>query len=100
MDRTRIERDRRMESLRDQLVEVGRLVGEIRELGKSRGEVMARLDAMGRQVYDLEKEVFRMIQASRDRRHEARKTIVDYNRSVRDNVAGQDAYARNAEEQL
>lgn len=100
MDHARVERDRRMESMRAQLVEVGHLVAQIREKGRARGEVMARVDAMSRQIFDLEREVRGTLQASRDRRSEARRTIVDYNRTVRESVAGEDAYARNAEEQL
>ncbi|MGI0131757.1 MAG: hypothetical protein ACREDK_01480 [Thermoplasmata archaeon] len=100
MDRVRVERDRRMESMRAQLIEVGHLVAQIREKGKARADVMGRIDTMSRQLFELEREVHQTIQASRDRRQEARRTIVDYNRTVRQSVAGEDAYARNAEEQL
>ena len=84
--RVKIERDRRMESLRSQLVEVGRLVGEMREKSRRRGEAMARLDTLMVDLRGLEREAHHLVQASRQRRQEARRAIVDYNREARSKV--------------
>ncbi len=98
--KTKVERDRRMESMRAQLVEVGHLVADIREKSRRRGEAMARLDALMTDIRSLEREGQRLVVASRQRRHEARRTIVDYNRSVRSSVGAGEPSERVAEAQL
>jgi uncharacterized coiled-coil DUF342 family protein len=100
MARVHAERDHKMQSMRDQLVEVGRLVADLRETSRRRGEVMARLDASNREVMTLEREADRLVRRSRDRAQEARSTVRNYNREVRETVAGEGAYARVAEAQL
>ena len=100
LQRAKLERDRRMESMRSQLVGVGQLVGEIREKARRRGEVMARLDALMADVRSLEREADRRIHASRQRRYDAKRTIVDYNRSVRAQVGTGEATDRVADAQL
>ncbi len=98
--KTKVERDRRMESMRAQLVEVGHLVADIREKSRRRGEAMARLDALMTDIRSREREGQRLVVASRQRRHEARRTIVDYNRSVRSSVGAGEPSERVAEAQL
>ncbi|HYK94229.1 MAG TPA: hypothetical protein VEY07_09370 [Thermoplasmata archaeon] len=98
--RTRVDRDRRMESMRAQLVGVGQLVAEIREKSRRRGEVMARLDALMAEVRSLEREGDRRVHASRQRRYEAKRAIVDYNRGVRAQVGTGEATDRVADAQL
>jgi len=100
MAQGRTERERKMQAMREHLVEVGRLVGEIREKSKQRGLVMERLDASGRELGELEREADRLVARAKGRRLEARQSIRDYNRSVRETVAGPDAFARTAEAQL
>jgi uncharacterized coiled-coil DUF342 family protein len=100
MARAKMERERRMQSMRERLVDEGRLVAEIREKARARGLAMERLDAAHREVLQLEREADRLVGRLRSRRHEARQTVRDYNRTVRDNLAGPDAYARVAEAQL
>lgn len=100
MGRAREARERVMQSMRARLVEEGRLVADLREKGRRRAETMDRLEAANREVGTLEREADRIFQQLRGRRHEARQTVRDYNRSVRDTVAGPDAYARAAENQL
>lgn len=100
MARLRAEREKKMQSMRDQLVEVGRLVAELRETARRRGEVMARLDAAHHEVVGLERQADHLVKRSRDRVHEARSTVRDYNRAVRETVAGEGAYARVADAQL
>ncbi|HEV8049528.1 MAG TPA: hypothetical protein VGP88_02930, partial [Thermoplasmata archaeon] len=99
-ERLRAERDRAMHAIRDRLVDVGGLLAQVREKAKERGAVMARIDAFSDEIRTLERDVNARLRASRDRRLEARKTVVDYNRGVRENVAGEHAYAQAADAQL
>ncbi len=100
MDRARIGRERTMQAMRARLVDEGKIVAEMREKGRRRAEVMERLDASNREVGTLEREADRLFNQLRNRRHEARQTVREYNREVRQTVAGPDAYARAAESQL
>lgn len=100
MARLRAERDKKMQSMRDQLVEVGRLVADLRETARHRGEVMARLDAAHNEVMTLERQSEQLWKRKHDRAQEARSTVRDYNRAVRENVSGEGAYARVADAQL
>lgn len=100
LQRVKTERDRRMESMRAQLVGVGQLVAEIREKSRRRGEAMARLDALMNDLRGLEREAQRLFLASRQRRHEARRAVVDYNREVRAKVGGGASTDRVADAQL
>jgi len=100
LTRVHTERDRRMQSMKEQLVEVGRLVAELREKGRQRAEAMERLDASHREVGEMEREAERLFRRSRDRRQEAKSAVRDYNRSVRETVSGEGAYARHADAQL
>jgi uncharacterized coiled-coil DUF342 family protein len=100
LNRVHADRESRMQSIKEQLVEVGRLVAELREKGRQRAEAMDRLDASNREVGEMEREAERLFRRSRDRRQEARSAVRDYNRSVRETVAGEGAYARHADAQL
>ncbi len=94
------DRDRRMQSIREQLVLEGKLVAEIREKARARASVMERLEELNREVVGLEREGDRLVAQQRGRRHEARQSIRDYNRSVRETIAGPEAFNRTAEAQL
>ncbi len=97
--RVRAERDRRMESMRAHLVEVGRLLTEMREKARARAESMGRLDALQREIVSLEREMDRLVARSRDRQREARATLREYSRPARRSEA-EGAYARTAEANL
>lgn len=97
----KVARDRLMESMRAQLVQVGQLVAQVREKARERGQVMERLDALMADVRRLEKEADGLVAASRQRRQEARRTVVEHNREVRDRTAGRrDSADRTADAQL
>ncbi len=100
LTRVHSERESKMQSMREQLVEVGRLLAELREKGRQRAEAMERLEASNREVGEMEREAERLFRRSRDRRQEARSVVRDYNRTVRETVAGEGAYARQADAQL
>lgn len=99
--KVKMARDRLMESMRAQLLQVGQLVAQVREKARERGQVMERLDTLMAEVRRLEKEADGLVAASRQRRQEARRTVVDHNREVRDRTAGRrDAADRAADAQL
>jgi uncharacterized coiled-coil DUF342 family protein len=98
--RVHTERDRRMQSIREQLIVEGKLVADIREKARQRGALMEKLEELNRDVIGFEREGDRLVARQRDRRHEARQSIRDYNRSVRQTISGPDAYDRAAEAQL
>jgi uncharacterized coiled-coil DUF342 family protein len=99
-ENVRTERERAMASIRDRLVDVGGLLAQVREKAKERGAVMARVDAFSDEIRTLERDVNARLRATRDRRVEAKRTVVDYNREVRQNVAGERAYSQAADAQL
>ncbi|MCI4346185.1 MAG: hypothetical protein L3K07_05475 [Thermoplasmata archaeon] len=98
--RLRQARNDRFESVKSQLVSVGQVVGEIREKARKRGELFQHMEELNRQIAEADREIREALQGSRDRRREARQTIVSYNRGVRESVGGQDALAHAAEENL
>ncbi len=100
LGRVHAERESKMQSMREQLVEVGRLLAELRDKGRQRAEAMERLEASNREVGEMEREAERLFRRSRERRQEARSAVRDYNRSVRESVAGEGAFARHADAQL
>ncbi|MCI4322224.1 MAG: hypothetical protein L3K18_08655 [Thermoplasmata archaeon] len=99
-EQVRVERDRAMTGIRTRLVDVGGLLAQLREKAKARGEAMAKVDAMSEEIRNLERDVNARIRATRDRRVEAKRTIGDYNRQVRDSVSGERGYAQAADAQL
>lgn len=100
MAQARSERDAKMGEMRSRLEEDGRQLAEMRTKARARGEAMARLDALDRQVTELDREVRRVVGESRQRRLEARRTLQEYNRSVHETVSGDRALDRSAEAQL
>ncbi|HUI38079.1 MAG TPA: hypothetical protein VLY85_00445 [Thermoplasmata archaeon] len=98
--RLRTERDGRMDSIRGKLVDAGRIVAGIREKAHARGLAMEKLRALGTQIAELERDADRLMQGSRARRQEARKVILDYQRSVRGPMDPETARARAADAQL
>jgi uncharacterized coiled-coil DUF342 family protein len=100
MQALRVERDRRMASMRDQLVTVGQLVAQIREKSRQRTEVMGRLNTLMAEVRRLEREATDLVHASRARRTEATRTLREYNRSVRGRGGAEGPAERSADAQL
>ena len=100
MAKLRAEREQADVAIRGQLVELGQLVAALREKSIARRKAYDALMETSRQLNDMEREADRIDRDSRTRRHEARRAVVDYNRSVRENVAAESGYERAAEEQL
>lgn len=100
MQTLRVERDRRMASMRDQLVTVGQLVAQIREKSRERTALMGRLNTLMTDVHRLEREATQLVQASRARRAEATRTLREYSRSVRGRAGNESSTERSADAQL
>ena len=75
---TRAKRDAKMQEVRAKLVAAGGLVAELRAKGKARSEVMTQVDAVSREIMELEGEGRRILGEMRTRRDEARKTVRAY----------------------
>jgi uncharacterized coiled-coil DUF342 family protein len=100
-DALRHERDAQGGSVRDQLVAAGAMYAELRAKAKARGDAMARIETVSREIFLLESEGNKILRESRDRRHEAVQSVKDYNRGVRDATGGnRDLVARTADAQF
>ncbi|MGA7923202.1 MAG: hypothetical protein WCA77_04425 [Thermoplasmata archaeon] len=71
-------REAAMARMQGVLVEIGQIVGQIRDLSRQRGRVMDHVDEVTRQINDLERELGRILAQSRARREEARATVRRY----------------------
>jgi len=80
MVRARAERDGKMAEVRSKLEVAGGLVAELRAKGRARADVMAQVDAVSREMAELEREGRQILEQSRARRDEARKTLRTYSR--------------------
>jgi uncharacterized coiled-coil DUF342 family protein len=78
--RTRAERDAKMAAVRAKLEAAGALVAELRAKGRARAEVMEKVDALSREMMDLEREGRKILGQTRARRDEARRTLRTYTR--------------------
>jgi len=80
MVQARAERDGKMAEVRSKLEVAGGLVAELRAKGRARADVMAQVDAVSREMAELEREGRQILEQSRARRDEARKTLRTYSR--------------------
>jgi uncharacterized coiled-coil DUF342 family protein len=97
MTKTKSERDAKMAEVRSKLEAAGGLVAELRAKGKARADVMAQVDAVSREMAELEREGRTILEQSRTRREEARKTLRTYTRRGK---PPEDLLASAAEAQL
>jgi uncharacterized coiled-coil DUF342 family protein len=72
------ERDAKMNEVRGKLVDAGGLVAALRAKGVERSAVMAQIDALSREMRDLERDGRRTLGEIRARRDEARRTVRAY----------------------
>lgn len=98
MAKAKAERDARMASMRVKLEVAGGLIADLRAKGKARAEVMDKVDAISREMHDLEIEGRRLLGAARSRRDEARRTLRAY--APRRGGTPEDVLAETAEAQL
>ncbi len=100
LDRRRAERDQKMQALKTELVVVGQLVATLREAAAARGTIRQTLDALSDEIRDLEKEYDSIRQRHRDRRSEARRLLIDHNRSARRSTQDPRALDRAVDDRL
>ena len=79
----RTARDQAMESLKGELVVAGQAMARLREQAQIRGAVRRELDDLDRTLRGMEREFDDLRRQHRARRGEARRVIVDHNRSAR-----------------
>lgn len=91
------ERDATMAAVRAKLVAAGALLAELRSRSRARAEVAEKLDALGREMRELEREGRAVLGKSRARRDEARKMLRAYSRR---REPSEDLLSSTAEAQL
>lgn len=92
-------REQVMVQVKERLVEVGHLVGEIRARGKARAETLEKVDALSNEIRELERSVMGKINESREIQYEARRAIEMQNRSVRPGSPQEEELRRRSAEQ-
>ena len=75
------ERDAKMTAVREKLQVAGELIASLREKGRARAESVGKVDAIGREMDDLEREGRRLVAKSRLRREQARRLLRTYSHS-------------------
>ena len=95
--RTRSERDAKMAAVRAKLESAGGLIAELRAKGRARADVMEKVDAVSREMMELEREGRKLLAQTRARRDEARRTLRTYSRH---REPTEDLAASTAEAQL
>ena len=72
------ERDSKMVAVREKLEVAGGLIATLREKGKARAELVAQIDALGREMDALDREARQLVARSRSRREQARRMLRAY----------------------
>jgi uncharacterized coiled-coil DUF342 family protein len=96
----RKQRDQLLQSTRAELQATGGVVAQIRAKSKARAELFQKMRDIGVQLGEVDREIGELLRTTKSKRDEARRTVTEYNRSVRTAVAGPAAYANAAEERL
>ena len=96
--KARAERDATMSGVRAKLEAAGGLVAELRAKGRARADVMDKVDALSREMHELEREGRALLAATRARQEEARKMVRAY--APRRGRTPEEALASVAEAQL
>ncbi len=96
LSKAKVDRDAKMNEVRGKLVDAGGLVAALRTKGKERSAVMAEIDAVSREMRDLERDGRRTLGEIRARRDEARRTVRAY--APRRGGSGASAAAESAAE--
>lgn len=72
------ERDSKMVAVREKLEVAGGLIASLRERGRARAELIAKIDAISREMDGLEREGRQLLARSRSRRDQARRMLRTY----------------------
>jgi uncharacterized coiled-coil DUF342 family protein len=72
------ERDAKMTAVREKLKVAGSLIASLREKGRARADAVAKVDAVSREMDELEREARQLLARSRSRREQARRMLRAY----------------------
>jgi uncharacterized coiled-coil DUF342 family protein len=98
--RLRDDRDRAMETVKTQLLELGHVVAEIRERARMRAERLDQVASIGREIEQLERGIERSLAELRSRRPEPSRANREHDRGVREARQTEAVLARTADEHL
>jgi len=94
----KLERDAKMTAVRDKLQVAGGLIASLREKGRARADAVAKVDALSREMDELEHEARKLIARARSRRDQARRMIRTYSHGR--GAPSEELLATTAEAQL
>jgi uncharacterized coiled-coil DUF342 family protein len=94
----KVDRDAKMVAVREKLQLAGDLIASLREKGRARAEAIAKVDAVSREMDELEREGRRLVAKSRSRREQARRLLRTYSHGH--GPPSEDLLATTAEAQL
>jgi uncharacterized coiled-coil DUF342 family protein len=100
LDEQRASRDQAMETLKAELVVAGQRMAELREKSMARGTVRRQLDDIDHDLRSMEREFDDLRRQRRARGGEARRVVVEHNRSARRAVSDPSAMDRAVDERL
>jgi uncharacterized coiled-coil DUF342 family protein len=100
LDEQRTARDRAMETLKGELVIAGQQMALLREKSQARGTVRRELDDIDRTLRGMEREFDDLRRQRRARGGEARRVVVEHNRSARRAVSDPSAMDRAVDDRL
>ncbi len=98
METAKTDRDARMREVRTKLEAAGGLIADLRAKGRERAAVVEQIDAVAREIHDLESEGRKVLAAGRARRDEARRTLRAY--APRRGATPEDVLAQTADAHL
>jgi len=100
LDEGRSVRDQAMESLKGELVHAGQQMARLREKSQERGKVRRELDDVDRTLRGMEREFDTLRRQHHARRGEARRVVVEHNRTARRAVKDPSALERTVDDRL
>jgi uncharacterized coiled-coil DUF342 family protein len=74
----KVDRDSKMTAVREKLEVAGGMIASLREKGRARAELIAKIDALSREMTELEREGRALVAKSRSRREQARRMLRAY----------------------
>ncbi|MGC2289168.1 MAG: hypothetical protein WA688_04850 [Thermoplasmata archaeon] len=100
LDDQRAARDHAMETLKGELVVAGQAMARLREKSQARGTVRRELDDIDRTLRGMEREFDDLRRQYRARRGDARRVVVEHNRSARRAVSDPSEMDRAVDDRL
>jgi uncharacterized coiled-coil DUF342 family protein len=82
MEAARVERDKRRAEIPANLEAAGAVVAELRTVGRSRADLMTQVDALSREISDVEREGRELLARTRQREEDARLIMEEYSRPL------------------